>query len=70
MFFFLRPAGHIATARDLVLVIRHKQIELCEHRAQPPLLLAEKLPRGQNGINERSSFRYRDLLHDCYNGKV
>ncbi len=43
-------------------------VELCKHRAHAPLLLAEKLRRGQSAINERSSFKYRDLLHDRSNG--
>ncbi len=45
-------------------------IELCKHRALAPLLWAEKLPRGQSAINERSSVKYRDLLQDHFNGKI
>ena len=63
------PVGHIATARGLSNAAEQTN-ELCKHRARAPLLLAEKLRRGQSVINRRSSFKYRDLLHDGSNGKV
>ncbi len=53
------------------LVTQPKEIfKLCKHRVHAPLMLAEKLRRDQSTINERSSFKFRDLLHDRSNSKV
>ncbi len=39
------------------------------NRAHTPLLMADWLRRSQGAVNERLSFKYKDLLHDLFNGK-
>ena len=64
------PTVSLATAWDLgSWRNRNKPLNFV-NRAHAPLLLAEKLRRGQSAINDRSSLKYRDLLYDRFNGKV
>ncbi len=70
MFFLFKLVGHIWHWPGTLSTQPKQTIELCKHGADAPLLLAEKLRRGQSAIYGRSSIKYRDLMHDCFNGKV